>query len=120
MRSQILIVVIACFLALSYAQVDQDGDGFYTSSIFPHLIDCCDSVANCPNPYLVNPAAQEILGNGIDDNCDLLVDQIEVCPGNIAPTSPVFTFSTASATAQIMPTIAIYSCSSGDDVNWGY
>ena len=38
--------------------VDEDGDGFYT------LVDCDDLDS------LINPAAEEIVNNDIDDNCD--------------------------------------------------
>lgn len=45
--------------------VDADGDGWA-----PVDNDCCDTPGTCPNPALVNPGAFEVLGNGVDDDCD--------------------------------------------------
>ncbi len=44
---------------------DLDGDGWAISDG-----DCCDDPSACPNPALVNPGAFELLGNGVDDDCD--------------------------------------------------
>ena len=52
---------------------DQDADGFTIAQG-----DCCDSEADgCSIPAAVNPAAMEFPGNGIDDDCDLAVDEVD-------------------------------------------
>jgi hypothetical protein len=49
---------------------DCDGDGWLQSEG-----DCCDKPGACGSePKLVNPGAIEVVGNGIDDNCNSLVD----------------------------------------------
>lgn len=55
--------------------IDEDGDGYYYG--YGDGMDCCDSTNFCSveNPALVNPSAIEIPGNGIDDNCNGLVDE---------------------------------------------
>lgn len=50
---------------------DCDGDGFAGKNEG----DCCEIPGVCgANPQLVNPAALEVVGNGIDDNCNGLAD----------------------------------------------
>ncbi len=45
---------------------DCDGDGWKKADG-----DCCDAPGSCgADPALVNPGAVEVLGNGIDDNCN--------------------------------------------------
>jgi hypothetical protein len=52
------------------ATTDCDGDGWKVSDG-----DCCDKPGTCGSePKLVNPGAVEVVGNGIDDNCNNLVD----------------------------------------------
>lgn len=52
------------------ATTDCDGDGWLASEG-----DCCDKPGACGNdPALVNPGAVEVVGNGVDDNCNGLVD----------------------------------------------
>jgi len=52
------------------ATTDCDGDGWLVSEG-----DCCDKPGTCgADPKLVNPGALEVVGNGIDDNCNTLVD----------------------------------------------
>lgn len=52
------------------ATTDCDGDGWLVSEG-----DCCDKPGFCgANPALVNPGAFEVVGNGIDDNCNGKVD----------------------------------------------
>ena len=49
---------------------DCDGDGWLVSEG-----DCCDKPGPCGSePKLVNPGAVEVVGNGIDDNCNGLID----------------------------------------------
>jgi hypothetical protein len=45
--------------------VDLDADGWT-----PAQGDCCDAPGQCPQAALVNPGAFEIVGNGIDDDCN--------------------------------------------------
>jgi hypothetical protein len=47
---------------------DKDGDGFTTCAG-----DCCDGL-ECADPTLVNPGAFESNGNGVDDDCDGVID----------------------------------------------
>jgi hypothetical protein len=45
---------------------DADGDGWTTCNG-----DCCDSPGpGCPSPAQMNPGAFEVVGNGVDDDCD--------------------------------------------------
>jgi CotH protein/putative metal-binding protein len=55
---------------------DGDGDGFAWCN------DCDDGSTG------VNPAAAEICGNGIDDNCNSLADAGDGCPGTPPPATP--------------------------------
>ncbi|MBW2455149.1 MAG: choice-of-anchor L domain-containing protein [Deltaproteobacteria bacterium] len=49
---------------------DCDGDGWLVGDG-----DCCDKSGSCGlEPELVNPGAIEVVGNGIDDNCNGLTD----------------------------------------------
>ena len=52
------------------ATTDCDGDGWLASEG-----DCCDKPGTCGSePQYVNPGAVEVVGNGIDDNCNAKVD----------------------------------------------
>lgn len=52
------------------ATTDCDGDGWLVSEG-----DCCDKPGTCgAEPKLINPGAVEVVGNGVDDNCNGLVD----------------------------------------------
>ncbi|HYC00900.1 MAG TPA: choice-of-anchor L domain-containing protein [Candidatus Limnocylindrales bacterium] len=46
-------------------EVDHDGDGWSANDG-----DCCETAACTPNPEFVNPGAFEMVGNGMDDDCD--------------------------------------------------
>jgi hypothetical protein len=55
--------------------------------------DCCDKPGPCgAEPQLVNPGAVEVVGNGIDDNCNSLIDLFDTvdtqpCDGSLASDS---------------------------------
>ena len=75
-------MVLAGSAAAGEAFVDLDGDGFAVSQG-----DCCDSEADgCTPPAAVNPAALEVPGNGIDDDCDGVTDPVAspACDGALA------------------------------------
>ena len=67
---------------------DCDGDGWKVSDG-----DCCDKPGPCgAEPELVNPGAVEVVGNGVDDNCNGLVDlfdnvDTQPCDGSLASNS---------------------------------
>jgi hypothetical protein len=44
---------------------DIDGDGWTACNG-----DCCETLAQCGTPKLVNPGAFEVIGDGIDNDCD--------------------------------------------------
>jgi len=59
----------AC-VACDSTTTDCDGDGWLASEG-----DCCDKPGACGStPGLVNPGAIEVVGNGVDDNCNGLTD----------------------------------------------
>ncbi|GMV16130.1 MAG: hypothetical protein AMXMBFR56_43540 [Polyangiaceae bacterium] len=68
------------------ATTDCDGDGWLVSEG-----DCCDKPGTCGSePQYVNPGAVEVVGNGIDDNCNAkvdLFDQEDALPCDQALTS---------------------------------
>jgi hypothetical protein len=80
--------------------LDADGDNYavatisqctspgvgYTTAVLP-LSDCNDSVAN---GFSINPGIIEDLGNGIDDNCDLRIDEVVVVIGDLVEGGIVF------------------------------
>lgn len=58
---------------------DIDGDGFnYCNG------DCCETTWECEDPLKTGPASFEIPENGIDDNCNGEVDEMESCDTGIA------------------------------------
>jgi len=67
---------------------DCDGDGWKVSDG-----DCCDKPGPCgAEPELVNPGAVEVVGNGVDDNCNGLVDLFDTvdtqpCDANLQSNS---------------------------------
>lgn len=69
---------------------DCDNDGWT-----PAEGDCCDTPGDCPgqDPRLFNPGAIELLGNGLDENCNGLRDQQDVldtqpCDSNLPSILP--------------------------------
>jgi hypothetical protein len=48
---------------------DADGDGWTTCGG-----DCCDSLTACSNPKEVNPGAFDVPGDGVDNDCDGMID----------------------------------------------
>ncbi|RLB60812.1 MAG: hypothetical protein DRI90_12800, partial [Deltaproteobacteria bacterium] len=67
---------------------DCDADGWLVGDG-----DCCDKSGSCGlEPELVNPGAIEVVGNGIDDNCNNLTDLFDTedtipCDQNLASNS---------------------------------
>ncbi|MDX2009185.1 MAG: hypothetical protein SFW67_03290, partial [Myxococcaceae bacterium] len=61
----------ACDAGVCAAPPDLDGDGFTVLTG-----DCCETTAQCPMPFRVSPGRPEVLGNGIDDDCDGRVDVV--------------------------------------------
>ncbi|HOG42971.1 MAG TPA: MopE-related protein, partial [bacterium] len=56
--------------ATAETAIDIDGDGFtYCTG------DCCETTWECPTPERVGPGSFEVPGNGIDDNCNGVVDE---------------------------------------------
>ena len=54
--------------------MDCDGDGWMVGDG-----DCCDQPGSCGSqPELVNPGAIEVVGNGVDDNCNSLTDLFDL------------------------------------------
>jgi len=59
--------------------VDADGDGYTTCGG-----DCCDSTNECSDPGKVNPGAFDAPGNGVDDDCNGVIDDtIALCDQNL-------------------------------------
>lgn len=53
---------------------DCDGDGWFAADG-----DCCDKVGACgADPERVNPGGIEVIGNGVDDNCNGLQDLFDL------------------------------------------
>lgn len=63
---------------------DLDGDGFGACTS-----DCCDvDGGGCEGAAFVNPGAYEVLGNGVDDDCDEEIDEISsTCDAGLASSS---------------------------------
>ncbi len=74
----------ACDSAVS----DCDGDGWLVSEG-----DCCDKAGTCgAEPHKVNPGAIEVVGNGVDDNCNGQTDLFDAvdtiaCDNNLKSNS---------------------------------
>ena len=66
---------------------DQDGDGWTFCQG-----DCCDTLAGCGSPTLVNPGAFEVGGNMVDDDCDGTIDNVIAgCDTGLASNSGIAT-----------------------------
>lgn len=64
---------------------DTDGDGWNRCQG-----DCCETAQQCSNPLLVNPGAFDVSGNGLDDNCDGVVDNaVTACGTGLVSNSAV-------------------------------
>ena len=63
---------------------DRDGDGWGTCDG-----DCCDDeIVGCIDAHLVNPGAFEVMGNGVDDDCDGMTDEDDArCDAGLASDS---------------------------------
>lgn len=69
---------------------DQDGDGWTICNG-----DCCDAASpTCPSPKLVNPGALEVVGDGINNDCD----------AGTSDTVPTAACSTVAKFATVTPT----------------
>lgn len=60
---------------------DLDGDGWTSCNG-----DCCDGSTSCGDPALVNPGAFEVIGDGIDNDCDPSTSDI-MPPGDCSSVS---------------------------------
>lgn len=65
--------------------VDADGDGFTSCGG-----DCCDSPGDCGAPEAVNPAGFEVDDDGVDNNCDGVVDDVPACDDDLGTGAPDF------------------------------
>eukprot|EP01096_Ripella_sp_DP13-Kostka_P002145 TRINITY_DN1286_c0_g1_i1.p1 TRINITY_DN1286_c0_g1~~TRINITY_DN1286_c0_g1_i1.p1 ORF type:complete len:587 (+),score=282.39 TRINITY_DN1286_c0_g1_i1:100-1761(+) len=63
-----LCLLLAAVLGVSMA-IDIDGDGFHSDSPVPRFVDCCDTVLECDDPYMVNPGAYDFFGDGVLNDC---------------------------------------------------
>lgn len=59
-----------CYTSTDCECIDEDNDGFYSNNNCGSLLDCNDSISQ------INPAAIEIVGDGIDNDCDGETDEI--------------------------------------------
>ncbi len=77
--------------------VDIDGDGITVCQG-----DCCEEEYQCPgaDPKFVTPEGAEILGNGVDDNCNGHQDEVISCDNGLSVSSD--TPSSAVALAHAM------------------
>ena len=66
-RATMLVMSLMLLAPAWCVAQDLDGDGWAPSDG-----DCCDvASASCPHPIYVNPGALEIVGNLVDDDCDV-------------------------------------------------
>jgi hypothetical protein len=60
-----------CDAGTCAAPPDLDGDGYTVLTG-----DCCELLSQCAAPLQVHPGALEVLGNGLDDDCDGRIDPL--------------------------------------------
>lgn len=88
--------------------VDHDGDGWTINTG-----DCCED-SSCGNPALVNPGAAEIVGNGVNDDCNVATS--DLTNATACSTAAKFTSVTPQDMAGAMELCQLTTLDSG---NWG-
>ena len=88
--------------------IDADGDGFTTCGG-----DCCDNASLCSDPKLVNPGAFEVAGNGVDDDCDGIVDEA------VATTCDTGLASNSANAMDAAKAMELCQTATMTDKNWG-
>ena len=75
---------------------DVDNDG-YDLCFEDQILDCCEEIGCSLNPDLINPGAYDVPGNGLDDDCDGVIDEPEDgCDAGLASdTADVLDFARA-------------------------
>ena len=78
---------------------DDDGDGF-------NSLDSCDSPVDCDDGDAdVNPGADEVCGDGVDNDCDGDIDDSDDdCPDNTAPVAVDDDFLASATIVCVLPT----------------
>ncbi|MBK7977822.1 MAG: M28 family peptidase [Deltaproteobacteria bacterium] len=78
---QILRMNVAALATLATTQcTDGDGDGYGV----PASVACAEPGPDCDDAdAAVNPGVHEVAGNGLDDDCDSLIDEGSACDGAI-------------------------------------
>jgi len=91
--------------------LDQDGDGFTTCGG-----DCCDAAGTvCGSPAQVSPAAIEVTGDGVDNNCNGTKDE-----DPYVTCSTGVDFSTTADDAKALALIkAMDICQTSSNGSWG-
>jgi hypothetical protein len=74
--------------------IDIDGDGITVCQG-----DCCEEEYQCPgtDPAFVTPEGAEIVGNGVDDNCNGHIDEIASCDNGLSVSDDTTTSAVALA-----------------------
>ncbi|HEY5948074.1 MAG TPA: MopE-related protein [Kofleriaceae bacterium] len=68
-------------------KTDGDGDGWATCDELGKSLDCCDA-HECGTPTEVNPGAVDVAGDGVDNDCDGMIDnQLGFCDQGLASNS---------------------------------
>jgi hypothetical protein len=93
-------------------ELDADGDGFTTCGAPGIPGDCCDNTGTCSKPELVNAGAFDAAGNGIDDDCNGVVDDtILICDQGLN--------SNSTSGMDFAKAIDICQTATEVDRNWG-